>query len=82
MNLIKVDITHSRISTEPFFQNKLLGGRATIDYWMTEYVSPTVHPLSGGESIDCCRGSPRRDECRQAPRLDENRALTACKCNI
>jgi len=47
VNLIKVDMTHSRIATEPFSQNKLLGGRATIDYWMIEYVSPTVHHLSG-----------------------------------
>ena len=48
MNLIKVDMTHRRIATEPFFQNKLIGGRATIDDWMTRYASPNVHPLSGG----------------------------------
>jgi len=56
VNLIKVDMTHSRIATEPFFQNKLLGGRATIDYWMTEYVSPTVHPLSGGNPLIVAAG--------------------------
>jgi aldehyde:ferredoxin oxidoreductase len=46
VNLIKADMTRGRITTEPFPENKLIGGRATIDYWMTEYVSPTVHPLS------------------------------------
>ena len=46
MNFIKVDMTHNRISIEPFPQKKLLGGRAIIDYWMTEFVSATVHPLS------------------------------------
>ena len=48
MNLIRVDMTQGRITTEPFFHDKLIGGRATIDYWMTEYVLPTIHPLSGG----------------------------------
>jgi len=48
VNLIKVDMTHRRITAEPFSQNKLIGGRATIDDWMTRYVSPSVHPLSGG----------------------------------
>jgi aldehyde:ferredoxin oxidoreductase len=48
VNLIKVDMTDGRITVKPFSQNKLIGGRATIDYWMTEYVSPTIHPLSGG----------------------------------
>ncbi len=47
MNLIKVDMTHGQVAMEPFLRNKLLGGRAAIDYWMTEYVSPVVHPLSG-----------------------------------
>jgi aldehyde:ferredoxin oxidoreductase len=47
VNLIKVYMTHGRITMEPFYQNKNIGGRGTIDYWMTEYVSPTVHPLSG-----------------------------------
>ena len=50
MNLLKVDMTHGQITTEPvpFPPDKLFGGRAIIDYWMTEYVSPTVHPLSEG----------------------------------
>ncbi len=47
MNLIKVDMTRGRIATEPFSRQKLIGGRALIDHWMTECVSPTVHPLSG-----------------------------------
>ena len=64
MKLIKVHMTHDRITVEPFPfpPDKFVGGRAVIDYWMTEHVSPTVHPLSGGESIDCCTGSPRWDE--------------------
>lgn len=48
MNLIKVHMTYGRITTEPFPENKRIGGRAIIDSWMTEYVSPTVHPLSEG----------------------------------
>ena len=48
MNLIRVHMTHDRITVEPFPfpPDKFVGGRAVIDYWMTEYVSPTVHPLS------------------------------------
>ena len=50
MNIIRVDMTHGEVTTEsfPFPPEKLLGGRALIDYWMTEYVLPTVHPLSEG----------------------------------
>ena len=51
MNLIKVHMTQNRITIEPFPQGKLIGGRTIIDYWMTEYVSPTVHPLSEGNQF-------------------------------
>ncbi len=30
----------------PLPSDRLLGGRAVIDWYMTEYVSPTVHPLA------------------------------------
>ena len=51
MNLIKVDTTNGRITKEPFPENKFVGGRMTIDFWMTEYVSPTLHPLSQGSPL-------------------------------
>jgi len=46
MSLIKVHMTQGRVTIEPFPQNKIVGGRAMIDHLMTEYLSPTVHPLS------------------------------------
>jgi aldehyde:ferredoxin oxidoreductase len=46
MNLVKADMTHSKITVGPFTQKKLLDGQGFIDYWMTEYISPTIHPLS------------------------------------
>lgn len=46
MNLIKVDMAQGRIIVEPFTQRILLGGRGFIDYWMTEHIPPTIHPLS------------------------------------
>jgi aldehyde:ferredoxin oxidoreductase len=48
VNIIRVHMTHGRITIEPFSENKFVGGRAMIDYLMSEYVSPTVHPLSEG----------------------------------
>ena len=53
MNLIRVHMTHDRITVEPFPfpPDKFVGGRAVIDYWMTEYVSPTVHPLSEANQL-------------------------------
>jgi aldehyde:ferredoxin oxidoreductase len=52
-NLIRVHMTYGRITIEPFpfSPDKLVGGRAIIDYWMTEYISPTVHPLSEGNQF-------------------------------
>jgi len=56
MNLIRVDMTHGKITFELFPPNKLIGGRAIIDYWMTEFVSPTVHPLSEGNVLIIAAG--------------------------
>jgi aldehyde:ferredoxin oxidoreductase len=39
-------MTEGKISLEPFPQDRILGGRATIDYLLTRYGSPTAHPLS------------------------------------
>lgn len=47
MNIMRVRMSHGKITVVPFPQDKLLGGRAMIDYLMTEYVSPSVNPLSG-----------------------------------
>jgi aldehyde:ferredoxin oxidoreductase len=46
MSLIKADRTHSKITVGPFTQKKFLDGQGFIDYWMTEYISSTIHPLS------------------------------------
>jgi len=51
MNLIRAQLTQGRITTEPFPESKPIGGRALIDYWMTEHGSPTVHPLSEGNVL-------------------------------
>lgn len=51
MNFIKIHMTNGTIATEPFPQDKLLGGRAIIDTWMTRHVSPAVHPLSEGNVL-------------------------------
>ncbi len=45
---MRVQMTDGRITVEPFPENKFVGGRATIDYFMTEFVTPTIHPLSPG----------------------------------
>ena len=58
MNLIRVHLTQDRITIEPFPfpPDKFVGGRAIIDYWMNEYVSPTVHPLSEGNQLIVATG--------------------------
>ncbi|MGA2466965.1 MAG: aldehyde ferredoxin oxidoreductase C-terminal domain-containing protein [Thermodesulfobacteriota bacterium] len=56
MNFIRVHMTNGRITIESFPQNKFVGGRATIDYLMTEDVSPTVHPLSEGNVLIIASG--------------------------
>lgn len=47
MNLLKIDMTKQEVTLEPFPKDKIAGGRGMIDYLMTEYGSPTAHPLSG-----------------------------------
>ena len=32
-------------------QDKMMGGRAIIDWYMTEFVSPRVHPLARGNPL-------------------------------
>ena len=44
--LLKVCMTKKKIEKEPFPKGKIIGGRAMIDYLMTQYGSPTAHPLS------------------------------------
>ncbi len=48
MNLMKVDMANGKVTVSRFPQEKLLGGRAFIDWYMTEHVSPKVHPLAEG----------------------------------
>lgn len=47
MNDLLIDMTSSQISSQPVAADSLLGGRAFIDWYLTEHVSPAVHPLSG-----------------------------------
>ena len=46
MNIMKVHMSDREITVEPFPQEKLLGGRALVDYLITEHISPSVNPLS------------------------------------
>jgi aldehyde:ferredoxin oxidoreductase len=46
MNIVKLNMTRGEVAVEPFVPAKPLGGRAIIDWYMTEHVSPRVHPLS------------------------------------
>ena len=46
MSILKVNMTHKEIISEPFPKDKIVGGRAMIDYLLTEYGVPTAHPLS------------------------------------
>lgn len=46
MTLLRVQMTNGKITTEPFPGDKIVGGRAMIDHLMTQYGSPTAHPLS------------------------------------
>jgi len=43
---LKIDMTQGTVSSEPVPAGSLLGGRAFIDWYLTEHVSPGVHPLS------------------------------------
>jgi len=46
MTLLKVNMSQKKVMSEAFTSRKIVGGRAMIDYLMTEYASPTAHPLS------------------------------------
>ncbi|HUJ70354.1 MAG TPA: aldehyde ferredoxin oxidoreductase N-terminal domain-containing protein, partial [Syntrophorhabdales bacterium] len=50
MNFIKIDMTKGSVTVDPFPRSgpldAMLGGRAVIDRYLTEHVSPRVHPLS------------------------------------
>lgn len=46
MKDIRLDMTRGKISSEPVPAGSLLGGRAFIDRYLTEHVSPGVHPLA------------------------------------
>lgn len=51
MRDIRVDMTQGEISSEGVRADSVLGGRAFIDWYLSEYVSPRVHPLSGGNAL-------------------------------
>jgi len=46
MSLLKVNMTEKKVVRQPFPKQTIVGGRAMIDHLMTQYGSPTEHPLS------------------------------------
>ena len=46
MSILKVDMTQKEIVSEPFPNDKIVGGRGMVDYLLTEYGIPTAHPLA------------------------------------
>ncbi len=52
MSFTKINMTDGAISARQLPasspQDKMIGGRAVIDWYMTEFVSPRVHPLAKG----------------------------------
>jgi aldehyde:ferredoxin oxidoreductase len=46
MTLLRVNMSQRKMMVKEFTTSKIVGGRATIDYLMTEYGSPTAHPFS------------------------------------
>ncbi len=46
MKDLLIDMTSGTVSHEPVPAGSMLGGRAFIDWYMTENVAPSVHPLS------------------------------------
>lgn len=46
MSILKIDMNKKEVNKEAFPKNNLVGGRAMIDYLLTEYGSPSAHPLS------------------------------------
>jgi hypothetical protein len=46
MTLLRVHMTDGQIAREFFPQERILVGRATIDFLLTHYGNPAAHPLS------------------------------------
>ena len=46
MTILRVNMSQKKVTTEALLEDKVLGGRALVDYLLTEYGSPTAHPLS------------------------------------
>ena len=46
MSILKVDMTQKEIVSEPFPNDKIVGGRGMVDYLLTEFGIPTAHPLA------------------------------------
>ena len=46
MSILKIDMSRKEVTSEIFPRDNLVGGRAMIDYLLTEHGSPTAHPLS------------------------------------
>lgn len=46
MSILKVNMTEKSLVSTPVPKDKIVGGRAMIDYLMTEYGVPSAHPLS------------------------------------
>jgi hypothetical protein len=39
-------MTDGQIARESFLQDRILGGKATLDFLLTQYGDPSAHPLS------------------------------------
>jgi aldehyde:ferredoxin oxidoreductase len=46
MTILRVQMTNGQIATEPFPKEKILGGRATVDFFLSQQGTPSAHPLS------------------------------------
>ncbi len=51
MTILRVNMSQKTISTETFPKDQIIGGRAMVDYLLSEYGSPTAHPLSEGSVL-------------------------------
>ncbi len=46
MNVLNVDMTNRRVTSQAFPSDQVVGGRGLIDFLMTQHGSPTAHPLA------------------------------------
>jgi len=46
MTILKIDMSKKTVTPEQLPEGKIIGGRAMIDYLLTEYGCPNEHPLS------------------------------------